>query len=640
MWLLRRICAVFAMALLLNACGGGGGGGGESGGRGATSASMSRQQVEVSATGNGSTTPTATLDITLANMPVDGIYAGGDFTENGLASIDVVGQSDTAGQLLLTFKPPWSLSDGTYTDSVTVMLCHDEACTRHVAGSPFNVTVTYTVSGSTVVTADRTLVTHSSGTLETAGSSVETVRLTLQGATSAANIYVSPSLETSPSRIWSLTYRTPSSSEIDVDLRFYSGASLSPGTYADTVKVRLCYDPSCYRELAGSPVMINTSLTVTAGVGVDSSLPELPYSSRTVLSHDVVDAEYSASLDALVMVSANPSNALLIHDPATGTERRLALNLAPVAVSVSPTGNFAAVAHDARVTYVDLRQVGVNSDYKPTILNVSSNASDIVLDGRGYVHVIPLTDQWVSVHSVKVATNTETLGNALLYAGAHARLHPGGMAFYTADNGLSPSDIERYNLNGNGVTRIADSPYHGDYPMCGNLWFSEDGGTIYTACGRTFRSSSDPTQDMLYSGTMTLSNATYGYRIRSLSQRSAIKQIAVIEEDSYECSPGILSTSVSCTSHLAEYESDFLNRTALYALPPIELNAVRYSQRGVFVTHLADGSKAIVSQLVNVADRASGYYVTVMPADSATSSVQPASAKRSAGVATSRRRWR
>jgi hypothetical protein len=635
MWLLGRIWAVLCLALLLHACGGGGGGSDAPVASSAPSATVARQQVVVSAAATDTTVPYTTVDIALDNLPKEGIYLGGHYSTNGLSAVNTANPSASMGQLLLTFKPPWTLPDGTYTDRITVQLCLDEACTKQVNGSPFTVTVTYTVSGSTSVTADRTSVAHASGTLETAASPAETVRLTLQGPTPVSSLYVVPSVETLSNSIWSLTTNTVSPSQIDVNMRFYAGSQRSPGSYADTVKVRLCYDPSCYRELLGSPVLVNTTLTVSAGVGVDTSLPELPYAARTALSHDVVDAEYSRSLDALVMVSSKPSNALIVHDPATGTERRLALNLPPAAVSVSPDGNFAAVAHDARVTYVDLREVGVNSAYAPTLLNVSSNASDIVLDGRGYAHVMPATDQWVAVHTVKIATNTESLGTQFLYAAAHGRLHPTGTALYVANNGVSPDDIERYNLSGDGVTRIADSPYHGDYPMCGDLWFSEDGGTIYTACGRTFRSSTDPTQDMRYSGTMAMSTGNYGYRIRSLSQRAANKQIVLIEEDWSQCNSTFLSTATSCTSHVALYESDFLNRTALYTLPPIEVSQVRYSQQGLFVSHLANGNKAVVSRLVNMADPSSGYYVTLLPADASTSAPMSTTASTKLG-----QRWR
>ena len=38
--------------------------------------------------------------------------------------------------------------------------------------------------------------------------------------------------------------------------------------------------------------------------------------------------------------------------------------------------------------------------------------------------------------------------------------------------------------------------------MCGNLWFSEDGRRIFTACGNVFRSATSKAEDMTYNGKM------------------------------------------------------------------------------------------------------------------------------------------
>ena len=256
----------------------------------------------------------------------------------------------------------------------------------------------------------------------------------------------------------------------------------------------------------------------------------------------------------------------------SAAEQRLPLVKAPVAVSLSPDGLSAAVGHDALVTHVALGTVGQAS---PTtkLLNVSSDVFDLVLDGQGTVHVFPATDQWVSVHSVVVATNTETLQYGP-YARSHARLHPSGGNIYVANNGLSPDDIENYQITGPTVARLGDSPYHGNYPMCGNLWFDEDGIRIYTACGRSFQASAAREQDMRYAGTLSLtSDTSFGYRIVSLSAKSSTKEIALIEQPWYECQD-FAQTPAACISHLSLYESDFLVLTARYALPPVAI-AVR-----------------------------------------------------------------
>jgi hypothetical protein len=302
---------------------------------------------------------------------------------------------------------------------------------------------------------------------------------------------------------------------------------------------------------------------------------------------------------------------LYLYDVATGTERQLTLNRVPTAVSVSPDGEFVAVGHDALITHVDLAALVAGAP-STKLLNVSTRVFDLVLDGRGYVHALPAADQWVDIHSVNVATNTETTTWGQLYAGSRGRLHPSGDYMYTADNGISPSDIAKYDVRGGVANRLYDSPYHGDYAMCGDLWFKEDGATIYTKCGNTFRASTLQAQDMVYSGRLQLSTSQfYGYQIDSLSQSDATNEIMLLESDWYECAP--FRSNALCYSHLAVYESDFFSRTGLYSLAPIEVAGNSYGQRGLFVFHSRDGlHRYLLSRLDPAPNATQSYFLTVM----------------------------
>jgi chitinase len=411
--------------------------------------------------------------------------------------------------------------------------------------------------------------------------------------------------------VQSVTNLSGSTNVVNLQLNFRMPAYAGVGAHTEDVAVRACYDSSCVREVPGSPLMIHTTYTVSSSVPPESGLTPLPYDSRTPLSHDVIDAEYDRALEAIVMVSSSPTNALYLYDVSDGTERQLSLNSPPTSVSISPDGQFAAVGHDALITHVDLQSLVAGAPVT-TVLNVSTEVFDIVLDGRGNVHALPAADQWVNVHSVEVATNTETLGTGSLYAGARARLHPSGDYMYTANNGLSPSDIAKYDLRSGVANELYDSPYHGDYAMCGDIWFTEDGTRIYTKCGNTFRSSTTRSEDMIYSGRLQLSTSQYyGYMIQALSQSDATKEIMLLEADSYECAP--FNAGNGCYTHLALYESDFLNRTAIYSLPPIELGGSTYSQRGAFVFHSSDGlHRYMISRLHGSPGATQPHFLTVV----------------------------
>ncbi len=551
--------------------------------------------------------PTRTVTVTAANVHDDGLYVGVDATNNGILSVDFQASSETTASLVLQFRSPVDLDVGTVTDQVTVYVCMDDQCARQVRGSPMTLSASYSVSSPMVAALAVTSVSvtgavqdpsapQSSALINLAqtGAIPPTVRMDNFGYASIA--YVS-SQQTSPGAV-------------GVQLNFRQPSELGIGVYDENVALRVCYDFDCRREVNGSPLTLRTTYTVASVVPPEEGVQPLPYLSRTTLSHDVIDAEYSRALDAIVMVSAKPTSSLYLYDTATSTERELRLNRVPTAVAVSPDGLTAAVGHDALITVVDLVSVGQPAAPAPVLLNISTEPFDLILDGRGYVHGFPRVDQWVEPHSVEIATNIEQLGTGLLYAGARAQLHPSGDFVYTADNGLSPSDIAKFDIRTGVADRLYDSPYHGDHEMCGNLWLKQDGAVIYTKCGNTFRTSAVQNQDMLYNGRLQLSTSqTYGYQIDSLSQVDATHEIMLLEADWYQCTV----VKFDCYSHLGLYESDFLNRTAVYTLAPIDVGGNTYSQRGLFVFHSADGlQRYMISRLFAFDGDVQPYYLTVL----------------------------
>jgi hypothetical protein len=214
------------------------------------------------------------------------------------------------------------------------------------------------------------------------------------------------------------------------------------------------------------------------------------------LGFRVVDAEYSLALDRIVAVSEKPY-ALHILDPTTLQDQVVALSRRSTSVSVSPSGLYAAAGHDAQISYVDLAAASLVST-----LDVTVDVSDVVLGDNGWVYAIPLEGQWESIHAVEIASNREVNGGAI-HARAVYRMHPSGTKMYGADRGLHPEDIYHADIGEDGtITDVFDSRYHGDYPMCNDVWISVDGQRLFTACGNVFRTSDDRTSDMVYNGAL------------------------------------------------------------------------------------------------------------------------------------------
>ena len=108
--------------------------------------------------------------------------------------------------------------------------------------------------------------------------------------------------------------------------------------------------------MAGSRTMRSAWVLVLGLLAV--ALPAHAAPAVVGLDFRVVDAEYSAALERMVMVSAAP-NRLHVFDPLTAVDVPVDLPITPTSVSVSPDGLFAAVGHDGWVSYVDLSAGGL-----------------------------------------------------------------------------------------------------------------------------------------------------------------------------------------------------------------------------------------------------------------------------------------
>lgn len=131
-------------------------------------------------------------------------------------------------------------------------------------------------------------------------------------------------------------------------------------------------------------------------------------------------------------------------------------------------------------------------------------------DGKGHAYVTGASGQWTQLAAVDLDAGTSTLSDGPRHRSA-LRIHPQKDRVYLADVDLSPSDIERYTVDGGTVSDRYDSPYHGDYPMCGDLRLHPGGDTIYTACGHVFLASNTRTEDMTWLGTLDRSWLDLGF---------------------------------------------------------------------------------------------------------------------------------
>jgi hypothetical protein len=132
-----------------------------------------------------------------------------------------------------------------------------------------------------------------------------------------------------------------------------------------------------------------------------------------------------------------------------------------------------------------------------------------------------------------------------------------------------------------------DSPYHGDYAMCGDLWMSEDGLRIFTRCGNVFRSSPNryssgtTPEDMTYNG--ALENLS---SVRHLCHSQTIGKVAAI--------PDITYSNANADTEIRTFNYDFLTFQSSVTLPYFVVsNTSAFSGHGRYVFYNSNGTRVL-----------------------------------------------
>lgn len=397
---------------------------------------------------------------------------------------------------------------------------------------------------------------------------------------------------------------------IDVTLYIKAPGQLGIGVYTDQLEVEVCLDSVCARPITGSPLAATVTVKVGRYATADPGVPPLAVDSTRMLPHDVVDAGYSRSLDALVIVSAQPQPALHLLDLESGVARSVALLTAPTALSIGPDGRRAAVGHDAAVSDVDLAALAAGTAGATVVTrrSIALRVGRLALDGRGRVFAIDgeaFNSNALRMLDLATGADTPVAGSfQRFYGGSRLWLHPDGDRIYGATRNLNPSDVLRLDIGGTGSDfPLSDSPYHGEYEMCGAVWPGADGARLYTACGVTLGSTSTLGMDMRYTGQMTLSPPPSGggrWLVASLSAEAG-RDIVLLERSSLECD-SFAPALDKCFTRLATYDPMTLVRKSIGALSPIAIGDERSAQDGRLVFRRLDGRVFVLSRLRHATD--------------------------------------
>lgn len=396
-----------------------------------------------------------------------------------------------------------------------------------------------------------------------------------------------------------------------VDLLFNTAATLGTGTFNDTLTIQACEDRACKLPLTGSPFVVPVSTIVGRTQTPESGVTPLVPLRQQTLPHDVVAAKYSRGLDRVVMVSSSPDSRLYVMAPSTGVEQSVALSRVPTSLALSPDGAEAAVGHDGRVTWIKLATVG-QSQPELKQLDLSATAFNVALDASRHVYVVPASDQWVSIHAIDVATNTEFLSNSVggVYAKDSIVLRPDGQSFYTQYRDLSSASVHAWATQSGAPIYVGGTEFMslGDSLCGGQLWLSNDANRLVTACGLMLNAAPGSSKNMSYNATLPLTRQGQGssaYRLVDLSQSSVGGQWAALEFAWYDCGG---SSYGGCFHHLNVYDDDTFVLREKWALGPVAMAGLAYDQEGVAVFHSADSQHLyLITHLRGMSNATSAY---------------------------------
>nr|QNO47633.1 hypothetical protein PGBELJNO_00031 [Methanosarcinales archaeon ANME-2c ERB4] len=241
-------------------------------------------------------------------------------------------------------------------------------------------------------------------------------------------------------------------------------------------------------------------IPVTLCVGKDSN-------ESIYIDFTVTDAVLSYDGEYLYL-SSKPDYKLYIVNLITGTVDKISFSNMTESLTITPQGDAIYLAlltrehsygfdeHEGCIAEIDPDTRSVVREFR-----INVDPYDIVATSDGCLYASSGSGQWTYIRGYDLNTTSE-VGNASIRHRSHIKLHPSENCIYSADTDLSPSDIEKFGISEGDIQALYDSPYHGDYPMWGDLEISPDGTKIFTISGHVFRSTESQSTDMTHIGSL------------------------------------------------------------------------------------------------------------------------------------------
>jgi DNA-binding beta-propeller fold protein YncE len=292
------------------------------------------------------------------------------------------------------------------------------------------------------------------------------------------------------------------------------------------------------------------------------------------LPYTVASAAWSRALN-LVVLRPETEHAIYLMNPDTCAAARIAVPRLPSAVAVSPSGTEVAVGHDGLVSIVDLARGDVRA-----AIGIPAPATELAYDDAGRVLVFSRALAAISTQLLVVdpAARTVTAAGALDGAG-HLRATPDGSGVFWTDDDQTAADATARVIVGRSPLTDASAT---TTPSCHDLFPTDDGHRLVTACGTVLDLAPDGGHDLLAAG--SLAGVARVLHADSLVEKGVVAVMPASAPD----------TSPPADGSVRIYRTRDLSFVGTLPLPILDTGFEHQTPHGRYVFLRADGARAYV----------------------------------------------
>jgi len=337
--------------------------------------------------------------------------------------------------------------------------------------------------------------------------------------------------------------------------------------------------PTATQTLTPSATFTPFPTRTASATFTPSITPQAMEDTVTPFAFSVLDAEFSKTLNRIVMISESP-NRLHIYNPTNNRDTVMNLDAVPICVSLSPNGKLAAIGFDKRIVLVDVQAAKIIKT-----LETPAKVYDVVLAGNGFVYLYGYTggnnSGSSSLSGIKIDTGEALPVKGQYFQAVQIRLHQDGNRLYAIGGGhLSRIDIFA-------IPPMA-SPSIANWGSCNNFWFSEDGKRIFAECGVVVRASQDSKLDMTANGSLVFSGTIQFSWMAHVPKAGLLLALPRMDRE-YSNQRNPVQNQIA----IFDYES--LTLQGSYMLPKFVVNADKtVASRGRFVFASANGAEVYI----------------------------------------------